>query len=210
MTEDQSKALFIPVDLKKRPLSVDELKQRKKQLKSTLRFQHNLIIGIFVLGVAVSYQTIFLGYDTGDLELFKLSLYVGLWLGLFTGLMTSGTAMRRFKMTFISLIVSASGSLFTAMMTTLLIGGLADWIASMSILGGAMGCMWVLTHYDVALKGYESIALVNAQQFSFIKKVGRRFDEINRFNHQIANQDRIPTVGEFWAIKDWFRSQSST
>ena len=59
MNNDQNKALFIPVDLKKRPLSVDELKQRKKQLKSALRFQHNLIIGIFVLGVAVSYQTIF-------------------------------------------------------------------------------------------------------------------------------------------------------
>ncbi len=63
--------------------------------------------------------------------------------------------------------------------------------------------MWVLTHYDVVLKGIESLEFVTDHQFAFIKKAGARFDVLNDFNHKIAKQGRIPLTVEYWAIKDW-------
>lgn len=207
MSEKKIQQLVVHADIKAQPLSLIQIKDLKKQLKSTFRLYLNFIIGIFVMGAVVSYRTISLGYDT-DLELLKISLYVGLSLGFFTGLMVSGDAMRRFKMIVISIIFSISVSLFSGMLTTLVIGGLVNWISSIVILGSALGCMWVLTHYDVVLKGLESLEFVDEKQFAFVKNAGLRFDVINSFNHKIAKEERIPTVGEYWVMDEWIRNQS--
>ena len=205
----QKEPIFTLVNLKGEPLSIESLEQKRHHLVATLRHYHHFIVGIFILGSSISYLTITLGYDTDERELLQMSLYVGLWLGLFTGLMINGNTLRRVKMVVISLLVSTSSSLFVAMLTTLMVGGLAPWISSMNILGGAMGCMWVLTYYDVATKAFESTAEVNEAQFSFIKKLGQRFPDINTFNYKIADLERIPTVGEFWAMEEWFTQNNA-
>lgn len=207
MFDNKAKPLFVSVDINDQPLSLIELQDIKKRLKSTFRTYLDYILGLFVMGGVVSYRAISLDFDP-DFELLKICLYIGSSLGFFTGLMTSGNMNRKFKMIVASIIVSTSASLFSGMLVTLLVGGLVNWISSICILGGALGCMWVLTHYDVVLKGLESIEFVDAKKFTYVKNIGQRFDEINTFNHKIAEQERIPTVGEFWAMEEWVTKQS--
>ena len=201
MPENTKQQLFIPVDLKLQPLSIEEIETRKKQ---------NSILGAFVLGAAVTYRVISLGYDTEELELFKVSLYIGLWFGLFAGLMIGGNAKRCLKMAIVSIVVSISSSLFMAMIVTLMMGGFTDWISGVNVLGGALGGMWMLIRYNAATKGLESVGLVDKEQFLFIKKIGMRFDEIDLFNHKVAKQERIPTVGEFWAMENWLAQNQAS
>lgn len=208
MFENKNQQLFESVDIKGQPLSLIELKENKKRLTSTFRTYLNFIVGMLVLGSVVTYRAISLGFDTDEFELFKISFYIGLSLGLFTGLMTSGDAVRRFKVIIVSIIFSVSASLLSGMLATLIIGGLINWIASIIILGGALGCMWILTHYDVVLKGLESLELVDDKKFSYVKKAGYRFEEIHSFNVKIAKENRIPTIGEYWAMEEWTHNQT--
>lgn len=207
MLENSHTQLLPPIDINNgKPLSSLVIQAFKKQLKSKFRTYLDYILGLLVMGTVVTYRALSLDFDK-DLELLRVSLYIGFSLGFFTGLMTSGNAKRRIKMIIASITVSTSASLFCGMLVTLLSGKLVEWISSISILGGALGCMWILTRYDVVVKELESLDLVDEKEFTFIKKAGQRFEEVNQFNHKIAKQKRIPTIGEFWAIEEWLHNQ---
>ncbi len=70
----------------------------------------SFVFAIFVLGVAVTSRAIMLDYDK-DFELFNISLYVGLWFGLFTGVMIDGDAKRKLQLVIVAILISASAGL---------------------------------------------------------------------------------------------------
>ena len=149
-----------------------------------------------------------LGYDI-EHELFNISLYVGLWFGLFTGVMIDGNAKRKLHLVVIAVLISASSGLFASMLVMLLIGQATVWITSVNILASALACMWVLTRYDEVLKGIESTYFVDEKQFAYIRKASSHFEELYCFSEKIIMQNRLPLACEYWAYRDWVKRKAS-
>lgn len=199
----------IEVNLYGQPKSLSELDEQYKRLKSTYGIYLNYILAIFVLGSAVSYRALSLDFDS-EHELFKISLTIGIWFGLFTGLMIDGDSKRKFQMVIVGIIVSTSTNLFASMLVTLYIGEPATWITSINILASALGSMWVLTSYDEIIKGFDSIKFADKRQQLYINKAADHFEEIKRFKQKIEKSGREPIIGEYWATRDWIQNKINT
>ncbi len=78
MHDKQPPQLLLAIDITQQPLSNSDLDARRQRLKILHRTYLSAILGIFVLGAVVSYRAISLGFDTDELELFKMSLYIGM------------------------------------------------------------------------------------------------------------------------------------
>ncbi len=206
MKQPDNKQLGIKFDIDGKALSQGEISQAKKHLKIKSKSNLSFIIAVVVLGAAVSYRAITLDYDK-ELELFHISLYIGMWFGVFTGLMIDGTIKRKLQMVMVAVILSSSASLFLSMLAVLLMGHATVWISSFNILASALACMWVLTRYDEVIKAKESIKAVNDKQFHFIRKASANFSKLYHFSEKIIAEDRAPLVGEYWAYRDWIRSK---
>ncbi len=150
------------VDIAGKPLSKKELLVQKRRLHSLFISNLSFIVVLIVLGVAVTIRAFMLGYDI-EHELFNISLYVGLWFGL-----------------------------FASMLVMLLIGQATVWITSVNILASALACMWVLTRYDEVLKGIESTYFVDEKQFAYIRKASSHFEELYCFSEKIIMHNRLP------------------
>ena len=206
MFESKINQYIIEVNLYGQPITKPEIEQQRKKLTSIYRTYLNYILAIFVLGVAVTYRALSLDFDS-DYQLFKVSLTIGLWFGLFTGLMIDGDSRRKLQMIIVAIIVSASAGLFASMLVTLYIGTTTNWITSVNILASALGSMWILTSYDEVLKGFDSIKSVNKRQLHYIAKAASYFIEMNRFKDKISSVGREPVAAEYWAMRDWIRSK---
>ena len=206
MKSPDNKHFGIKFDLDSRALSQDEISQLKKSLKTKAKSNLSFITAVVVLGAAVSYRAITLDYDK-ELELFHISLYIGMWFGVFTGLMIDGAIKRKLQMVMVAVIVSSSASLFLSMLAVLMMGHATVWISSLNILASALACMWVLTRYDEVIKARESIKAVNEKQFRFIRKASAKFKKLYQFSEKIIAEDRAPLVGEYWAYRDWIRNK---
>ncbi len=198
----------VSIDLKGKPLSVDELVVKHLRLKSIYKSNLSFILAIFVLGAAVTYRAVMLDYDK-EHELFNISLYIGLWFGLFTGVMIDGDAKRKFQMVVVGIIISSSSGLFASMLVMLMLGQATVWITSVNILASALACMWVLTRYDEVLKGIESIHFVDQKQFSYIQKASSHFEELYVFSEKIIAEERLPLACEYWAYRDWVKDKAA-
>ena len=168
----------------------------------------SFIFALLVLGIAVTSRAMMLGYDK-EHELFNISLYVGLWFGLFTGMMIDGSATRKLQLVIVAILISASSGLFTSMLTMLIIGHMTVWITSVNILASALACMWVLTRYEEVLKGIESTYFVNNKQFAYIRKASSHFEELYTFSEKIIAEDRLPLASEYWAYRDWVKTRAA-
>lgn len=196
----------IEVNLYGQPLSEPEIEEQRKRLKTVYSTYLNYILAIFVLGAAVSYRALSLDFDS-EYELFKLSLYIGLWFGLFTGLMIDGNAKRKLQMIIVGILVSTSTNLFASMLVTLFVGEPAIWITSINILASALGSMWVLTSYDEVIQGFDSIKFTNKRQQYYINKAAEHFEEIKLFKQKIEKLGRDPIIGEYWATREWIQNK---
>lgn len=207
MKNISDKSLHISVDLKTQPLTIEEITLSQEKFKSHFKSNLSFILAVVVLGAGVAFRAITLNYDN-ELELFNISLYIGLWFGVFTGFMIDGSAKRKLQMVFVAVILSASASLFAAMLITLFVGYPTIWISSLNILASALACMWVLTHYDEVLKGIEALRVVDEKQFSYIRKASSNFDELYRFSEKIIAEERMPINAEYWAYRDWVKEKA--
>ncbi len=72
----------LQIDLKGQPLTQLDIDASQKRLWSTYRSHLNFVLAIFALGIGVTYRAITLNYDS-EFELLNVSLYIGLWFGLF-------------------------------------------------------------------------------------------------------------------------------
>ncbi|MCF6190310.1 MAG: hypothetical protein L3J51_07520 [Cocleimonas sp.] len=208
MFDSKDNQYAVSIDLKGKPLSVDELVLKHSRLKYFYKSNLSFILAIFVLGAAVTYRAIMLDYDK-EHELFNISLYVGLWFGLFTGVMIDGDARRKFQMVVVGITISASSGLFASMLVMLMLGQATVWITSVNILASALACMWVLTRYDEVLKGIESIHYVDQKQFSYIQKASSHFEELYTFSEKIIAENRLPLTCEYWAYRDWVKAKAA-
>ncbi len=179
----------------------------QRQLKVFYKSNLSFIFAVFVLGIAVSYRAITLDYDK-DFELISISLYIGLWFGLFTGVMIDGNAKRKLQLVLAGIIISSSASLFGSMLVMLIIGQATVWITSINILASALSSMWILTHYDEVLKGIELARIVNQKQFTYIRKASSNFEELYEFSEKIIAEDRMPLNAEYWAYREWVRNRA--
>lgn len=196
----------IEVNLYGQPISQVEIEEQRKRLRLTYCTYLNYILAIFVLGSAVSYRALSLDFDS-EHELFNISLYIGLWFGLFTGLINDGNSKRKLQMAIIGITVSTSTNLFASMLVTLFVGGPAHWIMSINILASALGSLWVLTSYDEIIQGFDSIKHANRRQQHYIAKAAEHFDEIKCFTKKIEKTGRKPVIGEYWATRDWIHNR---
>ena len=196
----------IEVNLYGQPISQEEIDDQRKRLRSTYSTYLNYILAIFVLGAAVSYRALSLDFDS-EHELFTISLYIGLWFGLFTGLMIDGNGKRKLQMVVVGIIVSTSANLFASMLVTLFLGEPATWITSINILASALGSMWVLTSYDEIIQGFDSIKFADRRQQFYIDKAAEHFEEIKLFKEKIEKLGREPVIGEYWATRDWIQNK---
>lgn len=194
------------VNLKGSPVTLPELKVFEKKLRSLYFNNLNFIIAICVLGSAVTYRALSLDYDS-EFELLHISLYIGIWFGLFTGIMIDGGGKRRLQMIAVGIIVSTSANLFASMLVILMIGTTTPWITSVNILGSALGSMWVMTSYDEIIKGLDSIQVVNKRQYLYIQKASSHFEELRRYSEQITMADRQPVTAEYWAVREWIQDK---
>ncbi len=204
-SKDNQYSVF--VDIADEPLSKEELAHKKQNLKSTYISNLSFIFAIFVLGTAVTYRAIMLNYDK-DLELFNISIYIGLWFGLFTGVMIDGDAKRKLQLVVVAILISASAGLFASMLVMLIVGHATVWITSINILASALACMWVLTRYDEVLKGIESTCPVDKKQFAYIRKASSYFDELYAYSEKIIEADRMPLTSEYWAYREWVKTKA--
>ncbi|GAA0421223.1 hypothetical protein GCM10009133_32150 [Cocleimonas flava] len=194
----------LQIDLKGQPLTPLDIETSQKQLRSTYRSHLSFVIAIFALGLGVSYRALTLNYDT-EFELFNLSLYVGMWFGLFAGVMIDGNTQRKLQLIVVGIILCSSASLFASMLMTLFIGHITVWISSINILASALSSMWLMTYYDEILKGIESVKTVDEKGLCYIKKASSHFEELNQFSEQIREQGRMPLVAEYWAYREWIK-----
>ncbi len=199
----------ITVDINDKPLTIDELVSKQDRLKSSYISNLSFIFAIFILGSAVTYKAITLEYDK-EFELFNLSLYIGLWLGLFTGVMIDGSAKRKLQLVIVGILISSSAGLFASMLVMLIIGQATAWITSINILASALACMWVITHYDEVLKGVESTQFVDNKQFAYIRKASSYFEELYTFSEKIIAENRMPLTSEYWAYREWVKNRAAT
>lgn len=207
MFDSKNNQYVVSVDIADKPLSKEELASKKHCLKSIYISNLSFIFAIFVLGIAVTYRAIMLDYDK-DFELFNISLYVGLWFGLFTGVMIDGDAKRKLQLVIVAILISASAGLFASMLVMLIIGQATVWITSVNILASALACMWVLTRYDEVLKGIESTHPVDKKQFAYIRKASSYFEELYAFSEKIIAEDRMPLISEYWAYREWVKTKA--
>lgn len=208
MFDSKDNQYVVSINLKGKPLSIEELVLKHSRLKSFYKSNLSFILAVFVLGVAVTYRAIMLDYDK-EHELFNISLYIGLCFGLFTGVMIDGDAKRKFQLVAVGIIISASSGLFASMLVMLMLGQATVWITSVNILASALACMWVLTRYDEVLKGIESIHFVDQKQFSYIRKASSHFEELYAFSEKIIAEERLPLACEYWAYRDWVKAKAT-
>ncbi len=195
-------------NLDKDPIAEDELSHLRSGLKQIHRNYLNYIAALIVLAAGVSYRVLSLDFAVG-IELFEVSLNIGLWIGLFTGFMANGNKQRRIRISIVSICVSASASLFAAMLVVLLQGYMASWVMSINILASALGSMWVLTYYDEVVQALESLEYVNEKQLLFVNKAAGYFEELEDFRLKIEQQGRKPLVAEYQAILDWIHYKAN-
>ncbi len=207
MSDYKDNQYVILVDIADKPLSNKELMLKKSRLKSVFISNLSFIFALIVLGVAVTLRAFMLGYDK-EHELFNISLYVGIWFGLFTGLMIDGNSKRKSQLVIVAVLISASSGLFASMLVMLIIGQTTVWITSINILASALACMWVLTRYDEVLKGLESTYYVDEKQFIYIRKASSYFKELYAFSEKIIAEDRLPLASEYWAYRDWVKNKA--
>ena len=189
------------VNLDQQPGTADEIEQHKSRLRRVYINHLSYILGIIVLGTAVTFRALDLGIDKVP-ELFHISLYSGLWTGLFAGLMIDGHITRKLKLVITGITVCTFSSLLASMLVMLFLGDPVTWITSINILACALAGMWLLTSYDEILKGFESTQIVDEVQLLYVKKAGKYFQEFNQFNEQIKRQGRFPITAEYWAMRD--------
>ena len=196
------------IDLHSKPASEDEIQILNNQLKTIHRNYMNYIAAILVLACGVSYRVMSLDFEMG-LALFEVSTNIGLWLGMFTGFMANGDRRTRIKICIISIIVSASASVFAAMMVVLFLGYMESWIMSVNILASALGSMWVLTYYDEVNQAREALSYIDDKQLAFFKKAAQQFEELESFRLNIKRQGRRPLIGEYWAMLEWIHIKAN-
>lgn len=197
------------IDLLKLPATKDEIKQFERQLAIIHRNYLNYIAAMLVLACGVTYRVISLDFSTG-VELFEISVNIGLWLGMFTGFMANGSRRARIRICIISIVVSASCSVFAAMLTVLLVGYLASWVMSVNIMASALGGIWVLTYYDELQQARESLRYVDDQQLAFFKKAADQFEELESLHKRILETGRRPLIGEYRAMLEWIHNKANT
>ena len=197
------------VNLHSKPATELEIESINHQLRVVHRNYMNYIFALFVLACGVTYRVISLDFDTG-VYLFEISTNIGLWLGMFTGFMATGDKRNRIKICLVSVIVSASCSVFAAMMVVLFMGYMDSWIMSINILASALGSMWVLTYYDEVNQACDALKYVNDKQLQFFKKAAKHFDELDSFHQKICDQGRRPLIGEYWAVLEWIHNKANS
>jgi hypothetical protein len=202
MFDSKDNQYVVSVDIADKPLSIEELERKKNSLKYTYISNLSFIFAILVLGIAVTYRAAMLDYDK-EHELLNISLYIGLWFGLFTGVMIDGDAKRKLQLVIVAVLISASSGLFASMLVMLIIGQATVWITSVNILASALACMWVLTRYDEVLKGIESTHFVDKKQFAYIRKASSYFEVLYNFSEKIIAENRMPLTCEYWAYREW-------
>lgn len=207
MFDSKYNQYVVLVDIADKPLSKEELVRKKSSLKSLHISNLSFIFAIFVLGISVTYRAITLGYDK-DLVLFNISLFVGLWLGLFTGVTIDGGVKRKLQLIIVAVLISASAGLFASMLIMIIIGQATIWITSVNFLASALACIWVLTRYDEVLKGIESTHFVDQKQFTYIRKASSYFEELYTFSEKIIAEDRMPLTSEYWAYRKWVTTKA--
>ena len=196
------------IDLHSKPASEDEIQLLNNQLNAIHRNYLNYVVAILVLACGVSYRVMSLDFELG-VSLFEVSINIGLWLGMFTGFMANGDRRTRIKICIISIIVSASASVFAAMLTVLFLGYMESWIMSVNILASALGSMWVLTYYDEVNQAREALRYVDDKQLAFFKKAAQQFEELESFRLKIKGQGRRPLLGEYKAILEWIHIKAN-
>lgn len=206
MLDSKYKQRAIKVDLHGQPLSQIEIESRHKQLKSEHRQYLNYVLGLVVLAAGVTLRALNFNYDH-ILELVKVSVNVGMWIGLFTGFMTSGNGKRRLHLILISIVLSTSASFLASMLMTLFIGQVTAWITSINILASALACMWILTYYDEVIIGLDSLKFLDRRQCTYVDKAAAHFEELENYRQKIIEQGRRPLIGEYWAIQDWIEAK---
>ncbi len=202
MPLDQSKQYAIKVDLLGRAITETEIESNKSQLKSVYRDYLNYMLALIVLAAGVSYRAFSLEYEQIS-KLFEIGIYIGFWMGLFTGFMSSGDKKRRLHLILVSIIVSTAAGLFASMLVTLFVSYTTSWISSIAILASALACMWVLTHYEELIVGFDSLKFASAKQAKLLGQAAARFPELERFQQQVEEQGRPLLLGEYWAVQDW-------
>lgn len=208
MLESKDNQYAIKVDINGQALSQEEVEFTQKRLKASYKSNLSFVFAIFVLGAGVTYRAFALDFDK-DHELFNISLYIGLWFGLFTGAMIDGNGLRKLQMIIVGIIISSSAGLFAAMLVMLFIGQATVWITSVNILASSLASMWVLTRYDEVLQGIESTRFVTEKQFSYIKKASSHFKELTLFSEKIIAEERMPLAGEYWAFREWVQNKAA-
>ena len=197
------------IDLHSKPASEDEIHTLNVQLNSIHKNYLNYVAAIVVLACGVSYRVMSLDFEMG-VELFEVSINIGLWLGMFTGFMANGDRRSRIKICILSIVVSASASVFAAMLTVLFLGYMESWIMSINILASALGSMWVLTYYDEVIQAREALRYIDDKQLVFFKKAAQQFEELESFLIKINNQGRRPLIGEYRAILEWIHIKANS
>ena len=202
MLESEVSKSAIKVDLYGTPISPSEIELRVKHLKSVYKDYLNYILASIVLAMGVTFRAISLEYDH-IIELCKVGLNVGMWIGLFTGFMISGNGLRRLHLITVSIVLSTAASLLASMSMTLALGYVTEWVTSLNILASALACMWMLTYYDEVVIGLDSLQVVNQSENRFVEKAASYFEDLDSFRQKILAQGRLPLAGEYWAIRDW-------
>jgi len=196
----------INVNLKEFALSQADIDNKVNTIKAA--YSLSFVLALVTLAIGVTFRAITLNYDS-DYELFKISLHIGAWFGLFAGVMIDGNRKRKLQMVIVGIIVSIVAGLFASMMVTLLVGQTTIWITSINILASALATMWLMTHYDEVLKGFDSAKIVNDKEFSYIKKAASHFEELDSYCEGLKQQDRMPLVAEYWAFRDWVKQKAN-
>lgn len=197
------------VDPNTRPVSDDEIQSLYQQLNIIHRNYVNYIAAILVLACGVAYRVMSMDFEMG-VELFEVSINIGLWLGMFTGFMVNGDRRTRIKICTVSILVSASSSVFAAMITVLLLGYMDSWIMSVNILASALGSMWVLTYYDEVNQARIALKYIDDKQLAFFNKAAEHFEELESFRLKIKHHGRRPLMGEYWAILEWIHIRANS
>ncbi len=199
----------IKIDLKRQPLSQNDINKKVKLLKSTYRGNINFVIALLVLASGITYRALSLNFDS-DLELFRICIYVGTWFGVFTGMMIDGDSKRKLQMITVGILTSSSSGLCASMLVMLFTEHAITWVTSVTILASALSSMWLLTYYDEVLKGLELLEAVNKKQLAYIKKAANHFDELNTFLEMVKRQGRPPLTAEYWAFREWVANKANS
>ena len=209
MENNFSDKYAINIDLKESALSQADIDKKLKTIKVGYRNNLSFVFALTTLAIGVTYRAITLNYD-GNFELFKISLHIGAWFGLFAGVMIDGNRCRKLQMIIVGIIVSSAAGLFASMIVTMVVGHTTIWITSINILASALATMWLMTYYDEVLKGFDSVRMANDKEFSYIKKAAYHFEELDQYCDELRLQKRMPLVAEYWAFRDWIKAKANS